>query len=56
MLPLYLPPLIFGTGAVEAGLAAEGARAHLLLLGAVTLAALPLAPLATAAALRQALD
>jgi heme exporter protein B len=56
VLPLYLPPLIFGTGAVEAVLAAEGARAHLLLLGAVTLAALPLAPLATAAALRQALD
>jgi heme exporter protein B len=56
VLPLYLPPLIFGTGAVEATLAAEGARAHLLLLGAVTLAALPLAPLATAAALRQALE
>jgi heme exporter protein B len=56
VLPLYLPPLIFGAGAVEASLAAEGARAHLLLLGAVTLAALPLAPLATAAALRQALD
>jgi len=56
VLPLYLPPLIFGTGAVEAVLAAEGARAHLLLLGALTLAALPLAPIAAAAALRQALD
>lgn len=56
VLPLYLPPLIFGTGAVEAVLAAEAARPHLLLLGAVTLAALPLAPLAAAAALRQALD
>jgi heme exporter protein B len=56
VLPLYLPPLIFGTGAVEAVLAADGSRAHLLLLGAVTLAALPLAPLATAAALRQAVD
>jgi heme exporter protein B len=56
VLPLYLPPLIFGTGAVEATLAAEGARAYLLLLGAVTLAALALAPLAAAAALRQALD
>src|SRR5207237_4102837 len=53
VLPLYLPPLIFGTGAVEAILATEGARAHLLLLGALTLAALPLAPLAAAAALRQ---
>jgi heme exporter protein B len=56
VLPLYLPVLIFGTGAVEATLAAEGAHAHLLLLGAATLAALPLAPLAAAAALRQALD
>ena len=56
VLPLYLPPLIFGSGAVEASLSGDGARAHLLLLGAVTLAALPLAPLATAAALRQALD
>ena len=56
VLPLYLPVLIFATGAVEATLAADGARAHLLLLGAMTLAALPLAPLAAAAALRQALD
>jgi len=56
VLPLYLPVLIFGTGAVEAGAADGGARSHLLLLGALSLAALPLAPLATAAALRQALD
>jgi heme exporter protein B len=56
VLPLYLPVLIFATGAVEATLAADGARAHLLLLGAMTLAALPLAPLAAAAALRQALE
>jgi heme exporter protein B len=56
VLPLYLPLLIFGTGAVEATLTTDSARAHLLLLAAVTLAALPLAPLATAAALRQALE
>ena len=56
VLPLYLPVLIFGAGAVEAGIAGGGARPHLLLLGALSLAALPLAPLATAAALRQALD
>ena len=56
VLPLYLPPLIFGTAAVEASLSAEGARAHLVLLAALALAALPLAPLAAAAALRQALD
>jgi heme exporter protein B len=56
VLPLYLPPLIFGTGAVEASLTGEGARAHLLLLAALTVATLPLAPLAAAAALRQVLD
>jgi len=56
VLPLYLPVLIFGAGAVEAGIAEDGARPHLLLLGALTLAALPLAPIATAAALRQTLD
>lgn len=56
LLPLYLPPLIFGTGAVEAALTGGAARPHLLLLGAFSLAALPLAPLAAAAALRQALD
>jgi heme exporter protein B len=56
VLPLYLPVLIFGAGAVEASTADGGARAHLLLLAALGLAALPLAPLATAAALRQALD
>lgn len=56
VLPLYLPVLIFGAGAVERAIAGGGARPHLLLLGALSLAALPLAPLATAAALRQALD
>ena len=56
VLPLYLPTLIFGTAAVEASLSAEGARSHLLLLAALSMAALPLAPLAAAAALRQALD
>ena len=56
VLPLYLPVLIFGAGAVEVGIAGAGARPHLLLLGAMSLGALPLAPIATAAALRQALD
>lgn len=55
VLPLYLPVLVFGSGAAEASMAG-GARPHLLLLGALSLAALPLAPYATAAALRQALD
>jgi heme exporter protein B len=56
VLPLYLPPLIFGTGAVEASLTADSGRADLLLLAALSLAALPLAPIAAAAALRQALE
>lgn len=56
VLPLYLPPLIFGAGAVEAIVTGASARANLLLLGAITVAALPLAPWAAAAALRQALD
>lgn len=56
VLPLYLPPLIFGTAAVEAVLTGQSARGDLLLLGAMTLAALPLAPWATAAAVRQSLE
>jgi heme exporter protein B len=56
VLPLYIPSLIFGAGAVEASAAGIGARAHLLILGALTLAALALCPWASAAALRQALE
>jgi heme exporter protein B len=56
VLPLYLPTLIFGTAAVEAAGIGESAAPHLLLLAALSVAALPLAPLAAAAALRQALD
>ncbi|MBV8889791.1 MAG: heme exporter protein CcmB [Alphaproteobacteria bacterium] len=55
-LPLYVPPLVFGAGSVEASVAGTGGRAYLLILGALSLAALPLAPLAVAAALRQALE
>jgi heme exporter protein B len=56
VLPLYVPPLIFGAGAVEASALGTGPRADLLLLGALTLAALPLCPWASAAALRLALE
>ena len=52
VLPLYIPVLIFGAGAVEASSAGLGADAHLSLLGAFLLASLVLAPWATAAALR----
>jgi heme exporter protein B len=56
ILPLYVPPLVFGAGAVEAAAAGSGARAHLLILGALSLVTLALCPWATAAALRQALE
>lgn len=56
VLPLFVPVLIFGAGAVDAHLAGSGATAHLLLLGGGLLGALALAPLAAAAALRIALD
>ncbi len=56
VLPLALPVLIFGAGAVEAAGSGLAARPHLLLLGAVLAAALPLCPLAAGAALRAAAD
>ncbi|WP_439817194.1 heme exporter protein CcmB [Zavarzinia sp. CC-PAN008] len=49
VLPLYVPILIFGVGVVA------GAPGALPLLGAILLGALPLAPLAAAAALRLAI-
>lgn len=56
VLPLYIPVLIFGVGAVEAQIIGVSARPHLLLLLALLLAAIPLAPVAAAAALRQAVE
>jgi heme exporter protein B len=56
VLPLYVPPLVFGAGAVEASASGNEAHAYLLVLAALTLAALALCPWASAAALRQALD
>lgn len=56
ILPLYIPVLIFGASAAESVVAGPGARPHLLILGAFLLAALPLAPWAAAAALRQAVE
>ena len=56
VLPLYIPVLIFGAGAVSASAGGMPAGAHLSLLGAFFLAALVLAPWATAAAIRIALE
>ena len=52
VLPLYVPVLIFGVGAVDAAVYGLAARPHLLVLGGMLLAALPLCPWAAAAALR----
>jgi heme exporter protein B len=56
VLPLYIPVLIFGAGAVEATVSGLGGQAHLSMLAAILVASLVLAPLATAAALRVAED
>lgn len=56
VLPLFVPVLIFGAGAVDAHLGGTGADAHLLLLGGGLLGALALAPFACAAALRIAIE
>jgi heme exporter protein B len=56
VLPLYVPVLIFGAGAVGAEADGLGGGAHLLLLGGMLAAALALAPWATAAALRIAVE
>lgn len=56
ILPLCIPVLIFGAGAVEASITGASAESHLSLLGAVLMLALVLAPLATAAALRISIE
>ena len=56
VLPLYIPALIFGAGAVEADLAGLGAGGHLSLLGALLALGLFFAPWAATAALRVALE
>ncbi len=52
VLPLYIPVLIFGAGAVEAEASGLGGVGHLSMLGAILLLSALAAPLATAAALR----
>jgi heme exporter protein B len=56
VLPLYIPVLIFGVSAVEGEVMGLSGRPQLLILAAMLLAALALAPFATAAALRLALE
>ena len=56
VLPLFIPVLIFGVGAVDAAVYGLAARPHLMVLGALLLAALPLCPWAAAAALRLSVE
>ncbi|HWT01903.1 MAG TPA: heme exporter protein CcmB [Pyrinomonadaceae bacterium] len=56
VLPLCIPVLIFGAGAVEASITGASAESHLSLLGAVLVLALLFAPWATAAALRISME
>jgi heme exporter protein B len=56
VLPLYIPVLIFGVSAVEGEVMGLSGRPQLLILAAMLLAALALAPFASATALRLALE
>jgi heme exporter protein B len=56
VLPLYVPPLIFGAGAIEARLSGLDASGHLALMGAILVVALTLAPWAVSTSLRIALE
>lgn len=56
VLPLYIPVLIFGSGAVEASSAGLGYGAHFSLLGAFLLVSLVFAPWATASSLRVSME
>ena len=56
VLPLCVPALIFGAGAIDAVAGGLSAQGHLLILGALSLGASVLAPWAIAAALRISLE
>jgi heme exporter protein B len=56
LLPLYVPVLIFGVGAVDAYSAGLGIEGHLSVLGAELMIALVGSPLAAAAAVKIAID
>ena len=52
VLPLYIPVLIFGTGAVQASIGGLSSQPYLFLLGATLVVTLVFAPWATSAALK----
>lgn len=56
VLPLYVPVLIFGAGAVQAAVDGFSSSGQLAILGALLALALPLSPFAVSAALRVSVD
>lgn len=56
ILPLYVPVLIFGAGAVEGVLSGTGSESHLSLLGAFLMISLLLAPWVSAMALKVSVE
>jgi heme exporter protein B len=56
ILPLYVPALIFGAGAVAGALSGTGSEAHLSLLGAFLMMSLLLAPWVSAMALKVSVE
>jgi heme exporter protein B len=56
ILPLYIPVLIFGAGAVDASISGMSPQANLYLLAAFLVVSLVFAPWATSAALRISLE
>jgi heme exporter protein B len=56
VLPLYIPALVFGAGAVEAHAAGLNASGHLSILAAMLIVAAFFAPMATSASLRIAIE
>ena len=56
VLPLYIPVLIFGVGAVDAAIGGFAFKAQIMILAGLFLGTLALCPWATAAAIRQALE
>jgi heme exporter protein B len=56
VLPLFVPALVFGAGAVQAEISGLGASAHLSVLAALVLVAAVFSPWASAASLRIAIE
>ncbi len=56
VLPLYIPVLIFGAGAVDGAMSGLGSEAHLSLLGGILILAFMLTPWAVSAALRISME